>query len=105
MIVFKILIFLGIRGLILFIGRSLNKKIVSSKFQGSPFECGINVLEFSEVPMRLRFFMLTVVFLIFDVELVLLIPFFIYFFQGVRVFISLMFIIFLLSLVFGVFIE
>lgn len=87
------------------IGNFLSKKNEILVFQGRPFECGVNVLEFTEVPIRMRFFMLTVIFLIFDVELVLLIPYVLYFFIGVRVYLSFGFVFFLLILLFGVFVE
>lgn len=39
-----------------------------------PFECGLNPMRSSRVPFSLRFFILAVLFIIFDVELVLLMP-------------------------------
>lgn len=39
-----------------------------------PFECGVNPLGSPRVPFSLRFFIIAVLFIIFDVELVLLVP-------------------------------
>jgi NADH-ubiquinone oxidoreductase chain 3 len=94
-----------LRTLICIFGSLLSKKNERLIFQGTTFECGVNVLEFTEVPISIRFFILTVIFLIFDVELVLLIPFILYFFVGVRVYIRFGFVLFLLILLLGVFVE
>jgi NADH:ubiquinone oxidoreductase subunit 3 (subunit A) len=83
----------------------MSKKLHRLKCQGSPFECGVNVLEFREIPISIRFFMLMVVFLIFDVELILLVPFVLYLFSGVRAHIAVRFIVFLITLLLGVFVE
>ncbi len=104
-LLFKILIFLTIRLFIIKRGLGLNKKKVLNKSQGRPFECGVNTLDFREIPLRMRFFILAVVFLIFDVELVLLMPFLIYLFGGTGLFIRIIFLRFLSILLLGVFLE
>jgi NADH-ubiquinone oxidoreductase chain 3 len=55
-------------------GNLLNKKSENNKLNRSPFECGITTTIFSIKPVRTRFFLLRVVFLIFDIELILIYP-------------------------------
>nr|AGJ89721.1 NADH dehydrogenase subunit 3 [Diurodrilus subterraneus] len=49
----------------------INKLISSS---ASPFECGFSPSKNSRIPMSMKFFLLTILFLVFDIELILLLP-------------------------------
>jgi len=51
----------------------------------SPYECGFEPIGRARRPFSIRFFLVAVLFVVFDVEVVLLIPFAYMFFYGKRV--------------------
>lgn len=52
----------------------MSKKIKHDFEKMSPFECGFDPVSFSRIPLSINFFFITIIFLIFDVELALLLP-------------------------------
>jgi len=56
-------------------GGLLVKKVKLDRSLASSFECGFDTSNRGLLPFRLRFYLLANIFLIFDVELILLFPF------------------------------
>nr|WRK21368.1 NADH dehydrogenase subunit 3 [Xestocephalus sp. 'geminusanulus'] len=52
----------------------LKKKSTTNKQKMSPFECGFNPMSFPRVPFSIHFFIISVLFLIFDIEIIIILP-------------------------------
>nr|YP_010925944.1 NADH dehydrogenase subunit 3 [Thelaira chrysopruinosa]WKF19265.1 NADH dehydrogenase subunit 3 [Thelaira chrysopruinosa] len=60
--------------LIMFLASIISKKTINDREKNSPFECGFDPKSSSRIPFSLRFFLITIIFLIFDVEIALILP-------------------------------
>ncbi|YP_010042637.1 NADH dehydrogenase subunit 3 (mitochondrion) [Aphidius gifuensis] len=69
-----IMMILFISMILIFINYLLSKKENQDREKISSFECGFDVLSSSRLPFSIHFFMIAILFLVFDVEVVFLIP-------------------------------
>nr|AML25633.1 NADH dehydrogenase subunit 3 [Staphylinidae sp. BMNH 1274679] len=61
--------------IVMLIASIISKKTFMDREKSSPFECGFDPKSYARMPFSLQFFLIAMIFLIFDVEITLLIPF------------------------------
>nr|ALO71004.1 NADH deshydrogenase subunit 3 [Pselaphinae sp. 4 EF-2015] len=60
--------------IMMFLASILSMKSFSDRNKSSPFECGFDPFKSPRLPFSLHFFLIAMIFLIFDIEISLLIP-------------------------------
>nr|AND96726.1 NADH deshydrogenase subunit 3 [Onthophagus rhinolophus] len=68
------ILILMICSILMILSSIISKKSFTDREKSSPFECGFNPKSASRMPFSLHFFLIAVIFLIFDVEITLLVP-------------------------------
>ena len=90
---------------VILLGLILSKRALRDREKESPFECGFDPVKSARLPFSLRFFLLAIIFLIFDVEIVLLFPILIRFLRAFTVELVIGAFLFLVILIVGLFHE
>nr|YP_010872868.1 NADH dehydrogenase subunit 3 [Pheidole smythiesii]WGV34067.1 NADH dehydrogenase subunit 3 [Pheidole smythiesii] len=67
-------IILTISSFLLILNVLISKKSSKDQEKASPFECGFDPIAPSHLPFSIQFFLISLIFLIFDIEIALLIP-------------------------------
>nr|UKT59914.1 NADH dehydrogenase subunit 3 [Thrips palmi]UKT59927.1 NADH dehydrogenase subunit 3 [Thrips palmi] len=84
---------------------TVSKKTNKMREKLIPFECGFNFFNFARMPFSMQFFLIAIIFIIFDVEIILILPLIPSIFKSNLIKWSLTSTFFLMILILGIFIE
>nr|YP_009995903.1 NADH dehydrogenase subunit 3 [Pterodecta felderi]QNQ64854.1 NADH dehydrogenase subunit 3 [Pterodecta felderi] len=74
LIIYFSIIIIILSNFMMLLSMILSKKSFNDREKCSPFECGFDPKSSARIPFSLHFFLITMIFLIFDVEIALIFP-------------------------------
>nr|YP_010836247.1 NADH dehydrogenase subunit 3 [Paradoxopsyllus custodis]YP_011004243.1 NADH dehydrogenase subunit 3 [Macrostylophora euteles]WGC90509.1 NADH dehydrogenase subunit 3 [Paradoxopsyllus custodis]WPS93592.1 NADH dehydrogenase subunit 3 [Macrostylophora euteles] len=91
--------------LVMTIASLLSFKSIYDQEKNSPFECGFDPFSSSRLPFSLHFFLIAIIFLIFDIEIALLLPMILIYSSSIKFYWLITSIIFIIILLIGLYYE
>nr|ATC73001.1 NADH dehydrogenase subunit 3 [Empoasca sp. EMHAU_031203] len=83
----------------------ISKKTIVDFQKSTPFECGFNPMTYKRLPFSIHFFLIAVIFLIFDIEIIIIIPMIMTMKLSMLIYWLLTLILFILILILGLYHE
>nr|YP_009175384.1 NADH dehydrogenase subunit 3 [Drabescoides nuchalis]ALF99736.1 NADH dehydrogenase subunit 3 [Drabescoides nuchalis] len=74
MLIVMMTLILIIMSMLMIVIMMVSKKPLTDNQKATPFECGFNPMSYSRLPFSIHFFMIAVIFLIFDIEIIMIMP-------------------------------
>nr|YP_010872907.1 NADH dehydrogenase subunit 3 [Pheidole taipoana]WGV34106.1 NADH dehydrogenase subunit 3 [Pheidole taipoana] len=105
MIIFIMLIILFLSFFLMLLNIFISKKSFKDQEKSSPFECGFDPISSNHLPFSIQFFLISLIFLIFDIELTLVIPLIILSSLKFNLMMVIYSIMFFFSLIFSLYLE
>nr|AGN73941.1 NADH dehydrogenase subunit 3 [Aphis glycines] len=83
----------------------INMKMKFNHNKSAPFECGFDPFNKSRIPFSLNFYLIAIIFLIFDIEISIILPMILNFKISNMIYFNLMFMIFFMFMIITIFYE